>query len=56
MSKLYTDLGTDTMRGRGCEYQVHIVSCNACSAHTLDGDPNSIKHNDNCGGMKEVKK
>ena len=33
-----------------------IVSCNACGAHTCDGNPEHIKHHASCGGIAEVEK
>ncbi len=36
--------------------EMGIVSCNACGAHTLDGNPEHIKHYLNCGGLAEVEK
>lgn len=44
LSKLFTTVGNN------------IVVCNACGAHTLDGDSSHIKHYPNCGGVAEIEK
>ena len=56
MNKLYTDFGEERIIGRGCEYMSHIVVCNACGAHTLNGNIKDIKHYQDCGGVAEINK
>jgi len=55
-SKLYTDLGVETISTATYKYQAHIIVCNACGASTLSGDSSVIKHHPTCGGVDELEK